>query len=220
MTSLTKNQHVPNQKFFFEYTLEDFRVFWHFDQVCKPYRSGVIPAQSHVCFGVFFANPLFGPDAKVLVIRKSVLSDFYTASSIIPLQWNRDFSWYLRPWRLGGFGDFREKNSSFRLPYQRHSSSANCTRELFNGSNGSASPVDCTRKKNFAWGVRVFCEWRHKWSSFRVILAHVAWPRAQPLGQSVWLKFSLETRLESESFEPLIDFESLSRFWFKSYDLK
>ena len=31
-------------------------------------------------------------------------------------------------------------------------------------------------------------------------------PRAQLLGQSVLLKFSLETRLESESFEPLIDF--------------
>jgi len=29
-------------------------------------------------------------------------------------------------------------------------------------------------------------------------LAHVAWPRAQPLGQSVSLKFSLETRLESD----------------------
>jgi len=39
-----------------------------------------------------------------------------------------------------------------------------------------------------------------------VILAHVTWPRAQPLGQSVSLKFSFETRLESESFEPLIDF--------------
>jgi len=37
-------------------------------------------------------------------------------------------------------------------------------------------------------------------------LTHVAWPRAQPLGQSVSLKFSLETTLESESFEPLIDF--------------
>jgi len=30
------------------------------------------------------------------------------------------------------------------------------------------------------------------------------WP--QPLGPSVSLKFSLETRLKSESFEPLIDF--------------
>jgi len=34
-------------------------------------------------------------------------------------------------------------------------------------------------------------------------LAHVARPRAQLLGQSVSLKFSLETRLESESFEKL-----------------
>jgi len=32
-------------------------------------------------------------------------------------------------------------------------------------------------------------------------LADVAWPRAQPLDQSVSLKFSLENRLESESFE-------------------
>jgi len=52
--------------------------------------------------------------------------------------------------------------------------------------------------------MRIFCDWRHKWSSFGVILAHVAWPRAQPLGQSVLLKFSLETRFES--FVPLIDF--------------
>ena len=35
---------------------------------------------------------------------------------------------------------------------------------------------------------------------------YVAWPRAQLLGQTVSLKFSLETRLQSESFEPLIDF--------------
>jgi len=37
-------------------------------------------------------------------------------------------------------------------------------------------------------------------------MAHVAWPKAQQLGQSVSLKFSLETRLESDSFKPLIDF--------------
>ena len=51
----------------------------------------------------------------------------------------------------------------------------------------------------------IFYDWCHKWSSFGVILAHVAWPKAQPLGQSVSLKFSLETRLESESFEPWFD---------------
>jgi len=38
------------------------------------------------------------------------------------------------------------------------------------------------------------------------ILVHVIWPRAQPLGQSILLKFSLEARLESKSFELLIDF--------------
>jgi len=37
-------------------------------------------------------------------------------------------------------------------------------------------------------------------------MAHIAWPRAQPLGQSISRKFSFETRLESESFEPLIDY--------------
>jgi len=42
--------------------------------------------------------------------------------------------------------------------------------------------------------------------SFWLMLAHVAWPRAQPLGQSVLLKFSLVIMAESESFEPLIDF--------------
>jgi len=38
------------------------------------------------------------------------------------------------------------------------------------------------------------------------IFAHVAWPRAQSLGQSISLKFLLETRLNSEAFEPLINF--------------
>jgi len=38
------------------------------------------------------------------------------------------------------------------------------------------------------------------------ILAHVTWPRAQLLDESISLKLSLETRLESESFEPLINF--------------
>jgi len=43
-------------------------------------------------------------------------------------------------------------------------------------------------------------------SSFWAFLVHVTWPRAQPLGKSISLKLSLETRLESEPFEPLIDF--------------
>ena len=100
----------------------------------------------------------------------------------------------------------RPKTSSCQLPYQHPSSSVDCARELFRGSNESASLLVCTRKKFFGSRVRIFCECCHKWSSFWAILAHVAWPRAQPLGQSISLKFSLETRLESESFEPLINF--------------
>ena len=71
---------------------------------------------------------------------------------------------------------FHPKNRSFQLPYQCPNSSADCARELFNGSNGSASLVDCTPKKFFGWGVWIFCDWHHKWSSFGFILAHVAWP--------------------------------------------
>jgi len=48
-------------------------------------------------------------------------------------------------------------------------------------------------------------------------MAHVAWPKAQQLGQSVSLKFSLETRLESDSFKPLIDFLAflVQKLWSK-----
>ena len=52
--------------------------------------------------------------------------------------------------------DFSLTNSSFRLPYQRPSSSTDCARELFKSSNGSDSLVDCTRKKIFWLGVAVF----------------------------------------------------------------
>ena len=38
------------------------------------------------------------------------------------------------------------KTSSCQLPYQHPSSSADCARELFKGSNGSDSLLDCTRK--------------------------------------------------------------------------
>ena len=41
---------------------------------------------------------------------------------------------------------------------------------------------------------------------FLTISAHVAWPRDQLLDGSILLKFEWETRLESESFDPLIDF--------------
>jgi len=111
----------------------------------------------------------------------------------------------------------RPKTSSCQLPYQHPSSSADCTRELFKGSNGSASHLGCTQKKFFGWGLQIFCDWRHKWSRIWAILANVAWPRAQPLS----LKFSFKTRLESESFEPLINFLAflVQKLWSKTNNL-
>jgi len=115
----------------------------------------------------------------------------------------------LTPWEPGNdifVPGNRPKTSSCRLPYQRHSSSADCARELFKPSKDLASLLGCTWKKIFDRRLQIFCEWRHSWSSFCVILAHVTWPRAQLLDQSISLKLSLETRFESKSFEPLIDF--------------
>jgi len=80
------------------------------------------------------------------------------ANKLGQLPYFSDHKAHLTLWCLGGFGDFRKKNSSFRLPYQLPITSTDCARELFNGSNGSASLVDCTQKKFFAWGVRVLCD--------------------------------------------------------------
>jgi len=43
------------------------------------------------------------------------------------------------------------------------------------------SLVDCTRKKFFAWGLRVGCEWRHKCKTFRLPWPTLPGPRRQPL---------------------------------------
>jgi len=54
MTSLTKNPQPPSKTFFSSADWKTCRVFWRFDQVRNLYKSGDIPAQSHVHLGVFF----------------------------------------------------------------------------------------------------------------------------------------------------------------------
>jgi len=56
-------------------------------------------------------------------------------------------------------------------------------------------------KKFGGFRVSFFCELRYKWGGFLAILAHVTWLIAQSLNGSILLKFSLETRLESESWD-------------------
>ena len=61
-------------------------------------------------------------------------------------------------------------------------------------------------KKNFCLGGGgFFCEWRHKWRTFRPPWPTLSGPGRQPLGGSISLKFLLETRLQSESFDTLDD---------------
>ena len=70
------------------------------------------------------------------------------------------------------------------------------------GSKDSASLVVCTQKK-FLVGVEDFCEWRCKWGAFRPPWPTSPGPKPKPLDGSISLKFLLETKLQSESFDTL-----------------
>jgi len=50
---------------------------------------------------------------------------------------------------------------------------------------------------------RLFCEWRHKWWTFRPPWPTLPGPGCRLLGGSISLKFLLGTRLQSESFDTL-----------------
>jgi len=115
------------------------------------------------------------------------------------------------------------KSSIFGLSYQLHSSSAYCARVLFKLSKYPSIEVLNSKslslqwKKFFGFRFQFFCEWCHKWGRFLAILAHVTWRRAQLLDGSISLKCLLETRLEYELFEPLINFLAflVQQLWFK-----
>jgi len=53
--------------------------------------------------------------------------------------------------------------------------------DLVEESKDTASLLVCTRKKFFAWEMRVFCEWRHKWRTFRPSWPTLPGPGCQPL---------------------------------------
>jgi len=75
--------------------------------------------------------------------------------------------------------------------------------ELLKGSKDSASLLVCTQR-NFLVGV-FFCEWRHKWRTFRPPWPTSPGPGSKPLDGSILLKFLLETRLQSESFDTSVN---------------
>jgi len=75
MTSLTKNPHLPSKKIFFRVQTRRLAVsFETFTGSVKAYRTGEIPAQSHLRLGVFFENPGILVDTKELKTAKDNLS--------------------------------------------------------------------------------------------------------------------------------------------------
>jgi len=87
--------------------------------------------------------------------------------------------------------------------------------DLVEAAKDVASLLVYTQKKNFLLGAcEFFCEWRHNWRTFRPPWPTLPGPGRQPLGGSISLKFLLETRLQSESFDNLDD---LLGFWFQKW---
>jgi len=75
-------------------------------------------------------------------------------------------------------------------------------------------PESCLKLKTPAslqWkkclGFHIFCEWCHKWSSFRPFWQTSSGSRPKPLNGSISFKFLLETRLKPKSFETLDDLQ-------------
>ena len=92
------------------------------------------------------------------------------------------------------------KSSIFQLPYQPHNSSADCARELFKPSNDTANFRVCNGKKLYGCGFCFLVNDVVSKVGFIAILALVTWTMTQLLDGSILLKFSLETKLGSESF--------------------
>jgi len=113
-------------------------------------------------------------------------------------------------WCSLGFGDIGKKCLSTRGFAREFLRSGMLYRPGKSLKRRSKSSSVQLKKHFFAWGVRVFCEWCHKWRTFWPPWPTLPDPGRQPLGGSISLKFLMETKLQSESFDTLDD---LLRFW-------
>jgi len=67
-----------------------------------------------------------------------------------------------------------------------------CSTDLVKVSKDAASPIVSTRKKFFCLGCAFFCEWHHKWRTFRPPCPTLPCPRHQPIR---WRNYAVaETR--------------------------
>jgi len=104
------------------------------------------------------------------------------------------------------------------MALNRNFSGPVCATDPDKGSKGTASPCSLDSKNSFLGGwCGFFCEWRHKWRTFRPPWPTLPGPGRQPLVGSISLKFSLETTPQSESFDTLEDLLGfrIQKLWWK-----
>jgi len=107
-------------------------------------------------------------------------------------------------WCQAAFGNFRKKHRNACGFAQEFLRSGKCYRPGQSVKRrGKSSSLHS--KKNFWLGVWIFCEWCHKWRTLRPPWPILPGPGSKPLDGSISLKFLLETRLQSESFDTLDD---------------
>jgi len=115
------------------------------------------------------------------------------------------FNWHVNSFASGNFWGFRTKIAGLHMALCKRNSGTESGRELFKGSKDLASLLVCTKKIFFGWEMRIFCEWRHEWRTFRSSWPTSPGPGPKLLNGSILLKLLLGTRLQSESFDTLDD---------------
>jgi len=103
-------------------------------------------------------------------------------------------------------GIFVPKQTGSHVALCERSPGATSSRELFKGSKDSASILSLDSKEIFWLGVRISCECRHKWTTFRPPWPTSPGPGPKLLDGSISLKFLLETRLQSKPFDDPLGF--------------
>ena len=100
---------------------------------------------------------------------------------------------------------FSKKNAKTHVALHGNFSGPVYSTDQVKVSKDTASLLVWTWKKIFCLRMRAFCEWRHKWRTFRLPWPILPGPRHQLLSGSISLKLLLETRLQSESLDTLDD---------------
>ena len=138
--------------------------------------------------------------------------------SYFPLNFSIYFFFLLTLWRPLGFGDLRKKTRLNARGFAREFLQSGMLYRPGKSLKRRGKSSSLHSKKIFLLrGVRVFCDWRHKWRTFRPPCPTLPGPRRQPLGGSISLKFLLETRLQSEYFDTKDDLLGLQvqKLWSK-----